>query len=68
MKEVLGRTADYATQFLDTLDARPVRPEASIEELREGLGGPLPAERRDPVEVISELGGVERALHRDNVH
>ena len=37
-------TADYAAQFLGSLDERPVRPEASIDELREALGGPL---RRD---------------------
>ena len=55
VKDVLGLTADYATRFLETLDDRPVRPESSIDELREALGGPLPAERRDPVEVISEL-------------
>ena len=42
MKDVLGLTADYAAQFLATLDQRPIRAEASIEELREALGGPLP--------------------------
>jgi glutamate/tyrosine decarboxylase-like PLP-dependent enzyme len=55
VKDVLGLTADYAAQFLDTLDERPVRPSASVEEVREALGGPLPAEGRDPVEVIAEL-------------
>jgi glutamate/tyrosine decarboxylase-like PLP-dependent enzyme len=55
VKDVLGLTAAYATQFLETLDDRRVRPEASIDELREALGGPLPAESRDPVDVISEL-------------
>ena len=48
MKDVLGLTADYATRFLETLEDRPVRPEASIDELRQALGGPLPAEGRDP--------------------
>ena len=55
MKDVLGLTADYATQFLEALDDRPVRPEASVDELREALGGPLPVESRDPVDVIAEL-------------
>ena len=55
MKDVLGLTADYSRQFLETLDERPVRPEASVAELREALGGPLPVESRDPVDVIAQL-------------
>ena len=31
VKESLGLTADYAAQFLDTLDERPVRAEASVD-------------------------------------
>ncbi len=45
VKDTLGLTADYATQFLGSLDERPVRAQASIEELREALGGPLPGRR-----------------------
>jgi glutamate/tyrosine decarboxylase-like PLP-dependent enzyme len=55
MKDVLGLTADYSRNFLETLHERPVRPQASIEELREALGGPLPEEGREPAEVIAEL-------------
>ena len=33
--------ADYAAQFHDTLDERPVGPRASYDELVEALGGPL---------------------------
>ena len=55
MKEVLRLTADYAAQFLDTLDERPIRADASIEELREALGGPLPEAGREPEQVVAEL-------------
>ena len=48
VKDVLGLTADYAAQFLGTLDERPIRAEASVEELREALGGPLPETGREP--------------------
>jgi len=55
VKDVLGLTADYAAQFLGTLDDRPVGPSASVEELRAGLGGPLPVTGSDDVQVIEEL-------------
>ena len=45
VKDLLGLTADYAAQFLGSLDERPIRAEASIDELREALGGPLPEAR-----------------------
>ena len=41
-RELLLRTAEIAADFLDTLDARPIRPAASVEELRDGLGGRSP--------------------------
>jgi glutamate/tyrosine decarboxylase-like PLP-dependent enzyme len=55
VKDLLGFTADYAAQFLGTLDERPVRSEASIEELRAALGGPLPERALDDMQVIAEL-------------
>ena len=55
MKDVLGLTADYAAQFLGTLETRPIRAEASVDELREALGGPLPAAGSEPVQVVAEL-------------
>jgi glutamate/tyrosine decarboxylase-like PLP-dependent enzyme len=55
LKEALDLTAAYAAQFLGTLDERPVRAEASIEELREALDGPLPEAGREPAQVIAEL-------------
>ncbi len=55
MKDVLGLTADYSAQFLSSLDERPIRPQASIGELREALGGPLPVQGSDDVQVLAEL-------------
>lgn len=55
VKDVLGLTADYAAQFLDSLDERPIPPQASVEELREALGGPLPERGSDATQVIAEL-------------
>ena len=52
---LLGLTADYAAQFLDSLDERPVRASASVEELVETLGGPLPEEGIEDAQVLAEL-------------
>jgi glutamate/tyrosine decarboxylase-like PLP-dependent enzyme len=53
--DVLGLTADYARQFLGSLDERRVGATASIEDLRASLGGPLPERGLDDVQVIAEL-------------
>jgi glutamate/tyrosine decarboxylase-like PLP-dependent enzyme len=53
--DLLRLTADYAAEFHRTLDERPVRAEASFEELRDALGGPLPAEGSEDAQVIAEL-------------
>jgi glutamate/tyrosine decarboxylase-like PLP-dependent enzyme len=55
VKDLLGLTADYAAQFLGTLDERPVRAEASLDELVEVLGGPLPEEGTEDAQVLAEL-------------
>jgi glutamate/tyrosine decarboxylase-like PLP-dependent enzyme len=55
VRDLLGLTADYSIQFLETLDERPIHPQASIEELREALGGPLPAGPTDDSQVVAEL-------------
>jgi glutamate/tyrosine decarboxylase-like PLP-dependent enzyme len=54
-RELLRTTADLAADFLESLDERPVWPRATVEELREALGGPLPEESRAPLEVVEEL-------------
>ena len=55
VKDVLSLTADYAAQFLGSLDERPVRADASIEELRIALGGPLPEKGQGDAQVMAEL-------------
>ena len=54
-EQLLRLTADYAAQFLDTLEERPIRASASVEELREALGGPLPDVGNAPDRVMAEL-------------
>jgi len=54
-RDLLQRTAEIASGYLESLDERPVRPEATVEELREALGGPLPEEPADALAVIEEL-------------
>jgi glutamate/tyrosine decarboxylase-like PLP-dependent enzyme len=54
-RELLRRTADHAADFLETLETRPVRPEASADELFATLGGPLPERGSDPQSVLDAL-------------
>jgi glutamate/tyrosine decarboxylase-like PLP-dependent enzyme len=54
-RDLLQRTAEIASEYLDSLDERPVRPEAAIEELRATLGGPLPEQPSDALEVVERL-------------
>jgi hypothetical protein len=59
-RELLQQTAGYAADFLSTLDERPIRPEASVDELYEALGGPLPDAGMDPRAV--RFGEGEHAM------
>ena len=54
-RDLLHRTADIASDFLDSLDERPVRPDAAVDELRAALGGPLPEQPSDALAVIEKL-------------
>ena len=51
----LARTHELATEFLDSLDDRPVWPRATYEEMLEALGGELPAGGSDAVDVLDDL-------------
>ena len=53
--DLFRHTADYAAQFHETLDDRPVHARATFDELVEALGGPLPDEGGEDVDVVSEL-------------
>jgi glutamate/tyrosine decarboxylase-like PLP-dependent enzyme len=52
---LLGRIADLARQFLDTLPDRPVGARADLPSLRRSLGGVLPGGGTDPTAVIEHL-------------
>jgi glutamate/tyrosine decarboxylase-like PLP-dependent enzyme len=54
-RDLLQRTAEIASDYLDSLDERPVRPDATIDELRAALGGPLPERPSDALEVVEQL-------------
>ena len=55
VRNLFRHTADYAAQFHETLDDRPVHAQATFDELVEALGGPLPDEGGEDVDVVSEL-------------
>ncbi|HEX4966634.1 MAG TPA: aminotransferase class V-fold PLP-dependent enzyme [Thermoanaerobaculia bacterium] len=52
---LLKRTADLALAFLEGLPQRRVGQAASVEELRDALGGPLPERGEDDLRVIEHL-------------
>ncbi|MGH9464644.1 MAG: hypothetical protein ACRD0X_03290, partial [Thermoanaerobaculia bacterium] len=54
-RQLLDYTAERALDFLESLPSRPVRAAASLEELREAFGGPLPEQGEDAVTVIRRL-------------
>ncbi|MDX6483138.1 MAG: hypothetical protein QOE95_909 [Gaiellaceae bacterium] len=54
-RDLLGRTAAHAADFLESLDERAIEPGATVDELRAALGGPLPEGTTDAAEVIEEL-------------
>src|SRR6266536_5143317 len=54
-RELFRQAADYAADFVETLDTRSVRPEADVEELIAALGGQLPELGLDPQAVIASL-------------
>jgi len=55
MRQLLGRTAKLAADFLEGLDDRPVGARATKDALREALGGPLPEGPADPRAVVERL-------------
>jgi glutamate/tyrosine decarboxylase-like PLP-dependent enzyme len=54
-RALLGRTAEIASDFLETLDERPVSPPLGRDALLAALGGPLPESGRPAMEVIEDL-------------
>jgi hypothetical protein len=54
-RELFRQAADYAADFIETLETRPIRAEADVEELTSALGGRLPEGPTDPRAVIASL-------------
>jgi len=62
--DVLRRAQAHASRYLDSLPHRPVGAVLDAAELRRRLGGPLPQDGTNPVEVIDRLvGDVDGGLH-----
>jgi glutamate/tyrosine decarboxylase-like PLP-dependent enzyme len=55
---LLDGARSEALEFLQGLPGREIAPSATREELREGLGGPLPEGPSDPRAVVAELAKV----------
>ena len=53
--ELLSSVAAYGSQFLESLATRPIREDASPDELRDALGGPLPDGPTEPQRVVDDL-------------
>lgn len=54
-RELFRQVADHAADFVETLETRPIRADADVEELTSSLGGPLPDGPTDPRAVIASL-------------
>ena len=54
-RELYRQAADHAADFIETLESRPIRAEADVDELTSSLGGPLPEGPTDPRAVIASL-------------
>jgi glutamate/tyrosine decarboxylase-like PLP-dependent enzyme len=54
-RDLFRRTADYAADFVESLETRKIRPEAGVDELTAALGGPLPETGLDPQAVLAAL-------------
>ena len=52
---IFERVASYSADFLAALGKRRVSPTATVDELREAFGGPLPERGIDPETIINDL-------------
>ena len=57
LSELLRRTAERVADYRGSVGERPVAPPVELEQLREALGGPLPAQGADPNAVVEQLAG-----------
>ena len=67
-RALLVRTAEIAARYLDTLDTRPVRPEADYGAMLAAIDRPVPEDGLEPMAVVEELAAARRArAHRDGI-
>ena len=57
-RKVLERAAELGIAYVESVPDRPVRPSATVSELRRALDGPLPEGPTEPLEVVEELARV----------
>jgi len=55
LRDLFGLAAETAADFHDSLDDRPVGPQATYDELVDSFGGPLADEGIGDIEVLTEL-------------
>ena len=55
IRRLLAETAAMAASYLEGISDRPVGWCADVQELRSGLGGPLPELPVDALQVVAEL-------------
>jgi glutamate/tyrosine decarboxylase-like PLP-dependent enzyme len=54
-RELFRQAADYAADFVETLETRPIHEQATVEELYAALGGPLPEVGLEDAAVLASL-------------
>jgi hypothetical protein len=54
-RDLLDRTAELATDYLERLPDRPVAPKTDLDALRAAFGGPVPEGPSDPQAVVEAL-------------
>ena len=55
LRDLLALTSDIASDFLESLEERPVWPPATLDELRDALGGRLPDGSTPARQVVADL-------------
>ena len=54
-RALLARTAEIAARYLESLDTRPVRPDATYATMLQAIDGPVPELGAEPLALIDEL-------------
>ena len=57
-RALLSRTAELATRYLESLDTRPVRPDADYATMLKAVDRPIPDDGIDALAVVEELTAV----------